>query len=108
VDPYPATRTRFYQAITPAAPDTRGLGPQILEVTGSVTVDSGRGFSLSAMAVGQGQLSYQWFRSGVPLPGQTAPTMVVTAASFSDAGIYRVAITDARGISTATVSVLVR
>ena len=104
-DLLPSTRTRYYQAITPAGPDTRGLGPQILEAPDSVRVEAGRPFSLAVIAVGQGALRYQWSLDDVPLADETRASLSRTKAGIGESGSYRVVITDSRGKATSSASV---
>lgn len=48
-------------------------------------------------ADGAGPLTYQWFVNGVAREGERNSTLVLSSAQLSDAGTYRVAVTDAAG-----------
>jgi hypothetical protein len=45
-------------------------------------------------------LNYQWRRNGAPLPGATNPTLIVTNAAPSHAGVYTVVVTNTAGSVT--------
>lgn len=57
----------------------------------------GQPFSLFVTATGNGALSYQWHRNGLPIPGATAATLNVSGAARSDTGYYFCTITDSLG-----------
>lgn len=73
----------------------------------SVLVDNA--FTLSVTATGTGPLSYQWYRNGQLLQGETGSTVQRSAATGSDAGNYHVIVSNAGGTfrsSTAIVNVV--
>ncbi len=71
-----------------------GLQPQGRVVcVGGVT-------SLSVLAVGTGQLSYQWRLNQQPIAGEVAATFVITNASVANAGLYDCIVTDTCGSVT--------
>ena len=81
--------------------------PQVTTQPASVTVASGRSFSLRVVATGN-QLSYQWARDGVDLAGATAATYSRSLATAADAGSYSVLVSNSAGSvrsDTATVTV---
>jgi len=53
--------------------------------------------TLSVSASGVGALTYQWAKDGVDLPGETKSVLSLTEIETSDAGEYRVAVTDSLG-----------
>lgn len=65
----------------------------------SLTVDVGQPASFSVTASGMAPISYQWAKDGAVIPGATAATYSVAAASASDAGTYTVLVTDATAAS---------
>ena len=48
-------------------------------------------------AIGQQPLSYQWYRDGVPLPGETRPTLFRPNVQASGAGEFHVVVTNPFG-----------
>jgi hypothetical protein len=69
----------------------------------------GDAFTYSVQATGLGNLSYQWQKNGVNLPGQTGTTLQFSVLTRSDEGTYSVIITDdaalADGLEPASVTV---
>ncbi len=51
-------------------------------------VNSGTNIALTAMAVGQPPLTYQWRFNGVAIPGATNPTLSLTAVNRGSNGLY--------------------
>ncbi len=52
---------------------------------------------LVAAGMGTSAVTYQWFKGGEALTGQTAPTLALTRATAATAGDYRVVIRNASG-----------
>lgn len=50
--------------------------------------------SFSVTATGQGNLTYQWFKDGVTIPGATAATLELTNVLASAEGVYSVTVYD--------------
>lgn len=63
----------------------------------SETIAPGGTASLRVQATGAAPLRYQWRRNGVALPGATAASLPIAAATTAHAGDYDVVITDANG-----------
>lgn len=83
--------------------------PQITAAPAHATVGSGSPVTLSVTATGSGPLAYQWQRNGTPVGGATAATLELPSADVSQAGAYRVQVSNAHGSvlsAPATVSVL--
>lgn len=81
--------------------------PFILSQPADETVFPGAGFALSVQAAGDGN-SYQWYRNGSALSGQTQPSLTVASASAENSGQYWVVVTNSVGTTTsrtATISV---
>lgn len=57
----------------------------------------GAELSLTAAAAGSGDLEYQWYRDGEPIPGATTPTYTVPHALTAHSGTYRVAVHNLAG-----------
>lgn len=62
--------------------------------------------TFSVAATGAGALTYQWSKAGRPLPGQTAPNLVIDPVTVADAGDYTVAVTDSGSTTTSEVATL--
>src|ERR1019366_6528325 len=62
----------------------------------SLTNCSGTGASFNVSATGTG-LSYQWYKGGSPLPGQTGSNLQLANVSASDAAAYSVVVIGACG-----------
>ena len=62
----------------------------------SLTNCPGTSASFSVNATGTG-LSYQWYKGGNPLPGQTSSSLVLTSVSATDAATYSVVVSGACG-----------
>jgi hypothetical protein len=66
----------------------------------------GQTLRLAAEAVGSPKLRYQWLRGGVPVPGQTAATLVISNAAAELSGSYSVSVENGIGsVQSATVAV---
>lgn len=50
----------------------------------------------------EGVHTYQWYKDGKPLPGQTAKNIIITEAAKSDAGAYTLKVTTAVNASSVT------
>jgi alpha-tubulin suppressor-like RCC1 family protein len=59
-----------------------------------------------AAALGQPPLSYQWQFNGIAISGATNQSLVITNAQFSDAGSYRLVVTQPQVAITSTVAQL--
>ena len=63
---------------------------------------TGSNVTFQVFATGYGNLSYQWFKNGSPLDGETEDFLELTSVSAADDGAYYVVITDdiAPGVTT--------
>jgi hypothetical protein len=73
--------------------------PQITSQPQSITRYRGESAAFSVSASGLAPLTYQWLKAAVSLPGQTSTTLTLTNLASSNAGSYRVTVTDAAGSS---------
>ncbi|MCC5841134.1 MAG: immunoglobulin domain-containing protein [Opitutales bacterium] len=71
--------------------------PQILSLSGDVSMLEGGPLTLEVEALGAGTLTYQWFRDGTLLPGQTSATLNIAPTSVSNAGAYTVEVSNLLG-----------
>lgn len=83
--------------------------PSIAGQPASTTVDEGTSVNLSIAASGDSPLTFQWFKNGVPIPGQTNATFTLPTALSGNAGTYHATVTDPDGsVQTAAANVVVR
>ncbi|MDA0350023.1 MAG: hypothetical protein O3C43_22955 [Verrucomicrobia bacterium] len=59
----------------------------------------GNAITLESDAIGEGTITYQWFRDGALLPGKTSKDLVIDPAELTDAGAYTVKATGGFGIA---------
>jgi hypothetical protein len=86
-----------------------GPRPAFTAQPAAILVDAGDPFQISAPAVGAEPISYQWFRNGDELTGETGPELSVGSAIVGDAGDYHLVATNPYGSATlAPVPVSVR
>ena len=62
--------------------------PQFTTQPQSTVVSGGMNIELTAAAVGDVPLTYQWWFNGAPLTGQTSPSLVIANAGATNAGSY--------------------
>jgi hypothetical protein len=78
------------------------FGAPFITMAPAVTVCSGATSSYTITASGQGSFSYQWFRNGVSLAGQTTATLTLTSALTSVTGTFTVQVSSIYGTSTSS------
>ncbi len=86
--------TSVTQALVVSAPPSIGTQPS------GQTFTLGSAVTLSVGAAGTGPLSYQWQFNGVNIAGANAATLALTNLNPTNAGAYRVVITNAVGTAT--------
>ncbi|RPI66816.1 MAG: hypothetical protein EHM43_10720, partial [Ignavibacteriae bacterium] len=70
-------------------------------------VCEGEAASLGVTADAQGTISYQWFFSGLPIPGETQSTLTITTMTAQRAGTYTVRVSTACGSDMSREAVIV-
>jgi hypothetical protein len=85
------------EAPNPGATNGAGgvLPPTISQQPQNQSVLKGQTANFSVTAQGTAPLFYQWQRAGTNLPGANSSTLAIVNAQASDAGIYRVIISNA-------------
>jgi hypothetical protein len=63
----------------------------------SLTVTAGNSATFSLIATGIGGLTYQWYRNGVIMPGETNSTLTFSTVLADNGNTYRVTVTDSYG-----------
>ena len=74
--------------------------PHVAVHPSDTTVARNATFCLAVAANGSANLTYQWFKDNVLLPGEIAPTLTATADNFTVAGTYKVVVTNGSGNTT--------
>ncbi len=82
------------------------LPPSITTQPQSRTNVSGTAATFSATAAGSDPLSYQWQSNGANIPGATDTNLTLLTVQSTDAGNYRLVVTNSVGAVTSTVAVL--
>jgi hypothetical protein len=83
-----------------------GPAPLIIAQPASATVYAGQTASFTVGAMGALPLAYQWQHAGTNIPGATSTTLTIPSAFYTDAGIYRAAITNGTGSSNSVIATL--
>ncbi len=82
------------------------IRPNITAQPTGGTVCIGQAANLSVTATGAGPLTYQWFKDGVKLSGQTNSTITFASFQFTDSGSYSVVVTGSAGLVISTPTLL--
>lgn len=82
------------------------VAPVITSHPQSLTVSAGAPASFSVTAVGTPPLAYQWWKSGVPIPGATASSFAIPATTVADAGSYYAIVSNAAGSAVSNTATL--
>ena len=81
--------------------------PVVVAVTPpNALVNEGGTASFTASASGVGPLSYQWQHGGVDLAGANAATLILSNVVYAQAGNYRIAVSNAGGVTLSSNAVL--
>ena len=107
LDRFPQTAARLYRIATPQILGQLGTGPVILSSPASQTVVEGNSVHLEVIAIGEGELSYQWTKDHHDLPNETRATLRMDRVSKTAAGSYIVRVRDANGTVTSEPALLV-
>ncbi len=82
------------------------VAPAITSQPSNQTVTIGSPASFTVTASGSPAPTFQWRKSGVDINGATSATYAIGAATASDAGSYRVVVTNSAGNVTSVVATL--
>lgn len=80
--------------------------PEILQQPQSLTASPGAFVSFGAVATGVAPLHYQWSKNGTNVSGAINSILSVTNVQLSDAGDYRVTVTNVFGFDSSAVATL--
>jgi len=99
-----ASSNAFLRLLTPARILAQPIS--VLLTNGSTALETyGQTFTnvrFSVSAISSSPISYQWQRDGVPIPGATGASLVVSNVNLSDQGLYDVVVRDSVGPVTST------
>lgn len=88
-----------------ASPST-DTAPAITTQPTAMAVDAGSSANFSVTATGTDPLTYQWAQGGVAISGATSASYTISSATATDAGDYRVTVTNSLGSVTSTTATL--
>jgi endonuclease/exonuclease/phosphatase family metal-dependent hydrolase len=80
--------------------------PQITVQPQGQTVLLGASATFNVTATGQSPLAYQWRKEGVPIPGGTTNSLVISSAQTTNQGNYDVVITNIFGSTNSQIATL--
>ncbi len=95
----------FRPVLSPATQDVP-VGPTILFEPESLTVVAGQSVRLHVTVHGAAPLTYQWSFNGVDLMGAIGETMLISDVRGTNAGDYRVVVSNAFGTVTSAIAKL--
>jgi len=84
-----------------------GIAPVIVRQPAAARVEVGSSVELSVEAIGASPLAYQWSKDDADIDGATDAVLAIAAATFDDAGSYRVVVTNSEGDATSDPAELV-
>ncbi|HEY9007918.1 MAG TPA: PQQ-dependent sugar dehydrogenase [Ohtaekwangia sp.] len=85
---------------------TVNTAPAIVTQPANVTVSAGQPATFSVTATGTAPLSYQWQKNNVNIAGATASSYTIASTQASDAGAYRVIVSNSAGSVTSNAAQL--
>ncbi len=88
--------------VTVSPPVSNGIAAAITQSPGAQTVIAGATVAFNASASGTPAPTFQWFKDGSALSGQTKPTLILTNVTAANAGSYTVVATNTAGSATST------
>lgn len=80
--------------------------PSITAQPQAQAVAAGASVTLSVTAAGTAPLTYQWYKDGTPVAGQTSATYSIAAVAVAQAGSYTVVVTGPGGSVTSSAAAL--
>ena len=84
------------------------LGPAyIISISEPQTVPSGSSINISVVAGGiPTDFTYQWFRNGMVIPGETGSTLSIRNINTTDIGVYNCTPSNSRGSANSSTTVI--
>jgi len=96
-DPVNGTASRFTGNVVGAMVDPSSLLPVITAHPTLANFTAGGTINFSVTATSSQPLTYQWFKDGVALTGQTNSTLTINNATADNMGSYHVAVSNENG-----------
>ena len=96
-EPVNGTASRFTGNLVGAMVDPSSLLPVITAHPTLVNFNAGGTINFSVTATSSQPLTYQWFKDGVALTGQTNSTLTINNATADNMGSYHVAVSNENG-----------
>ena len=97
---YECTAGGIARQVIPAARVYPAGAPLLLARPGPVTLSTGQTIGFNVLATGGGALTYQWQRNNVNIAGATSTSLLLQDPLATQAGTYRVIVTNAMGSTT--------
>ena len=97
---YECTAAGIARQVIPAARVYPAGAPLLLARPGPVTLSTGQTIGFNVLATGGGALTYQWQRNNVNIAGATSTSLLLQDPLATQAGTYRVIVTNAMGSTT--------
>ena len=74
------------------------LGPaHVISISGPQTVPSGSSVDISVVPGGTADFTYQWFRNGMVIPGETGSTLSIQNVMTTNIGLYSCTVRNSEG-----------
>ncbi|MCO7175459.1 InlB B-repeat-containing protein [Sporolactobacillus kofuensis] len=104
--------TNLYDFNTPVTGNTTlyakwsVMPPSIISQPMNQTINRGQSATFSVFSLSF-ENTFQWYKDGAPIIGQTGPSLTISNAQLSDAGQYYVKVTNAGGVITSIPALLI-
>jgi glucose/arabinose dehydrogenase len=76
---------------------TNATAPVIVQQPQSATIAEGAATNLTVIANGTNPLTYQWYKNDFPIVGATAASFTIASTALTDAGTYKVMVSNQAG-----------
>lgn len=93
--------------VLPMSSGGAATAPSIDSPPATLTVTPGLPATLAVSASGTGPLSYQWSHDGADIPGATGAALTLPFVAASDAGTYRVRVSNSAGTALSSAAQIV-
>lgn len=94
LDLLPPAASRVYRVVIPVHPGSANPSPVILQSPETVIAEVGENPALEVIAFGQEPLAFEWTFNRERLPDAQGATLIISNATFAQAGLYAVTVID--------------